>query len=406
MKSPATLPVALLVALLACASASFAGAGGDPAPTPRWKYHTGGPILGSPVVSGGLVYFGGNDSTLYSLDAASGKTRWTFETRGPIRSTVAIDGDRLFLVGGDGIVRALGRDSGKVLWTFATEGEKLYPNYSYADYFFSSPVVDAGVVYFGSGDGHVYALNSATGGLVWKFKTGDVVHATPVLYGDKLFVGSFDGYVYALWRSTGELAWKFKSVGHRFFPAGEMQGNPVAGNGLVYVGSRDYNIYALDTAKGYSHWNRQFPRGWALALTAGDTVLYVGTSDDDLVLALDGRSGTELWNTDVHFNVFGAPALADSTVCVGTLHGKLLGLDRTTGAVRWSWSTDGYTEHHAEYFKTGDWVVKEEFYAVVGTPEGYIGALHKLGAIFSTPVVAGGKIYVTSTDGTLYCLRW
>jgi outer membrane protein assembly factor BamB len=314
------------------------------------------------VVGDGTVYFGSNDSTLYALDAASGQTRWTYQTRGPIRSTVAIEGDRLFLVGGDG------------------------------------------VVYFGSGDGHVYALKSSTGEIVWKFKTGDVVHATPVLYGDKLFVGSFDGYVYALRRATGELAWKFKSVGHRFFPAGEMQGNPVAGNGLAYVGGRDYNIYALDTAKGFCHWNRQLPKGWALALTVSDTVLYVGSSDDDLVLALDGRTGAEIWKTDVHFNVFGAPAVTDSTLYVGTLQGKLLGLDRATGGIRWSRATDDYTEHHAEYFKSEDKVVKEEFYAIVGTPEGYIEALHKLGAIFSTPVIAGDRIYVSSTDGTVYCL--
>jgi outer membrane protein assembly factor BamB len=37
------------------------------------------------------------------------------------------------------------------------------------------------MVYFGSGDGNLYALDSATGELRWKFKTGDVVHASPAL---------------------------------------------------------------------------------------------------------------------------------------------------------------------------------------------------------------------------------
>ena len=47
------------------------------------------------------------------------------------------------------------------------------------DMYESSPVVGQGAVYFGSGDGNVYALDQWTGALRWKFKTGDVVHASP-----------------------------------------------------------------------------------------------------------------------------------------------------------------------------------------------------------------------------------
>lgn len=391
-------------AVLVCALAAAPAEASAP-PDTIWKFRTGGAVFGTPVLAGGLAYVGSNDSVLYALDTSTGRPRWTHKIDGPIRSTVAIDGDRLFLTGGDGTFYALDKTSGDVLWTFRTGGEKLYPLYSYADYFHSSPVVAGGLVYFGSGDGHVYALRAATGELAWKFKTGDVVHATPVVYGDKVFVGSFDGYVYALWRATGGLAWKFKSVGHRFFPAGEMQGNPAAGNGLVYVGGRDYNVYALDTAKGHCHWNRQWTKGWALALTVSDTILYVGTSDDDLVLALDGRTGGEIWKTDAGFNVFGAPAVADSMLYVGTLQGRFLALDRRTGEIRSSFETDGLTRHGPGYFKTGGRAVKEDFYAIVGTPEGYIEALHKLGAIFSTPVYTHDRLYITSTDGTVYCVR-
>lgn len=37
---------------------------------------------------------------------------------------------------------------------------------------FSSPSVSGGVIYFGSDDGYLYALNAQTGELKWKFKTG------------------------------------------------------------------------------------------------------------------------------------------------------------------------------------------------------------------------------------------
>jgi eukaryotic-like serine/threonine-protein kinase len=54
-----------------------------------------------------------------------------------------------------------------------------------------------------------------------------------------IFFGSFNGYIYALKTFNGELVWKFKTVGHQYFPKGEVQGSPSVFNGLVFVGARD-----------------------------------------------------------------------------------------------------------------------------------------------------------------------
>jgi outer membrane protein assembly factor BamB len=71
------------------------------------------------------------------------------------------------------------------------------------DVFLSSPAVAAGVVYFGSGDNHVYALDAQSGELKWKFKTGDVVHASPAVSGGVVYIGSWDRNLYALDAKTG-----------------------------------------------------------------------------------------------------------------------------------------------------------------------------------------------------------
>ena len=45
-----------------------------------WKFPTGGhPVISSPAVSGGMVYFGSSD-TLYALDAQTGQEKWKFKT--------------------------------------------------------------------------------------------------------------------------------------------------------------------------------------------------------------------------------------------------------------------------------------------------------------------------------------
>ena len=62
----------------------------------------------------------------------------------------------------------------------------------------SSPAVAGGVVYVGSEDGKVYALNSVSGGQLWNFTTGGSVVSSPTVVGDVVYVGSSDDKVYAI----------------------------------------------------------------------------------------------------------------------------------------------------------------------------------------------------------------
>lgn len=375
-------------------------------PALAWKFQTRGPVIGSPMVRDNVAYFGSMDSTLYAVDLATGALKWQRKTGGPLKATpTAGNGPLLYATGGNGAFYGVERATGRVRWRFQTLGGILGERkYDFADYHHSSPALAGDTLFFGSGDGRVYALNATTGDALWSYATRDIVHASPVVYAGKVFVGSFDGTLYTLDRRDGRLTWSFKSVGHRFFPKGEMQGSPTVGNGLVYVGSRDYNLYALDAHGGFGHWNRQFPKGWALALTARDTVLYAGTSDDKVLAALDGRTGQELWRTDAKFNIFGGCAFGPTTVHFGTLMGRVFGLDRKTGAVRWTFNTEGSRQNHARYFKPDD-TFRDDIFAILPTYDDFLLMYYRLGAVFSAPVVAGNRLLVGSADGAVYCLE-
>src|SRR5438093_235720 len=146
----------------------------------------------------------------------------------------------------------------RVKWKFPT-GDRVI----------SSPVFKDNVIYFGSGDGNHYALDSATGDLRWKFKTSDVVHASPALADGVLFFGSWDSYFYAVDAATGKEKWRFH--------AGEdplihnqvgFQSSPAVANGVVYTGCRDANLYALDavTGKEKSRFNTEL--SWVITSPA------------------------------------------------------------------------------------------------------------------------------------------
>lgn len=374
-------------------------------PSLHWKFKSRGPVFSTPVISGDVIYVGSLDSTVYAIKLNSGKLQWKLKTGGEIRSTVCLDGDQLFVYSGDATLYSIHKISGKVLWTFKTKGGILGDRrYDFADYYQSSPVIQNGRIYFGAGDSRVYALNKKNGMLDWSFKTNGIVHTTPALYKDRLIVGSFDGTLYALSQDRGDLLWKFKTVGHHFFPEGEVQGSPVVSNDIVYFGARDYNLYAIDAINGYAHWNRSFLNGWAMAVTPRDSVIYVGTSDDRVLVALEAVSGKELWRADVKFNIFGPGVYSASMLYVGTLMGKLFGIDVKDGKVKWVFTTESYDTNHLKYFKPDD-TFRDDIMNFIKTPADFISMEYALGAIFSTPAISDNHMVIGSTDGTIYCLK-
>ena len=64
------------------------------------------------------------------------------------------------------------------------------------------------MVYVGSEDFNVYALNASTGAKLWSYTTGSWVHSSPAVANGVVYVGSDDGNVYALNASTGAKLWR------------------------------------------------------------------------------------------------------------------------------------------------------------------------------------------------------
>jgi outer membrane protein assembly factor BamB len=91
-------------------------------------------------------------------------------------------------------------------------------------------------------------------------------------------------------------------------------------------------------------------------------------------------------------------------VYVGTLMGKIYGIDRKNGSIKWVFTTEGYNSNHLKYFNPDD-TFRNDISNLIKTPADFIGMEYKLGAIFSTPAINETFIVVSSTDGNIYCLK-
>lgn len=376
-------------------------------PNVHWKFRTTAPVFSSPVIRDGVVYAGGLDSTLYALDLLTGVQKWKLKTNGSIRSTVCVQDNRIFLMGGNGILTCIDKASAKPVWRVVLDPTALFLSerkYDFADYYHSSPVIDENILYVGLGNGRMNALKAENGEIIWSFKAGDMIHNSPVFFQGNVYFGCFDGNVYALDKKTGVLVWKFKSIGNQYFPTGEMQGSPAMGYGAIFIGSRDYNFYALNAQGGYANWNLKFPRGWGLSATVQDSVLYIGTSDDRIVMAVDARNGQELWRTNVKFNVFGGCAFTSGMLYVPTIWGKVFGLEKRTGQIKWEFATEGHTANKAKYYNEDD-TFRRDIVSILPSAPDWIHAEYRMGGVFSTPAISGDYMVITSTEGTIYCLK-
>ncbi|MFF9403827.1 PQQ-binding-like beta-propeller repeat protein, partial [Streptomyces sp. NPDC014744] len=72
-------------------------------------------------------------------------------------------------------------------WAYATDGKVQ-----------SSPAVVDGVVYIGSDDHHLYALDAATGNKKWAYATDGKVQSSPAVVDGVVYIGSDDHHLYAL----------------------------------------------------------------------------------------------------------------------------------------------------------------------------------------------------------------
>ncbi|SHF27577.1 outer membrane protein assembly factor BamB family protein [Pedobacter caeni] len=252
----------------------------------------------------------------------------------------------------------------KTVWKFATDSA-----------IYSSPVSSAGLVYFGSGDQHLYALHKSSGKMKWKFKTNGAVHSSPVIHEQQLIFSSADGQVYSLDKDKGDLIWKFKTKGEQKSDIWDYYlSAPTVDDQLVYIGSGDSTIYALELASGKMKW--AYKTGGIVHATpvVKDNMVLLG-SYDGFFYALDAKTGVLNWKFktigDQYFpkgEIQKAAMVQGNTVYFGSRDFNIYALDLKTGTGKWnmkeigSWVIASPVFHKdCIYFGTSD---THRFYAM------------------------------------------
>ena len=337
---------------------------------------------------------------------------WTFATAGPVRSSPLLHRGALIVGSGDGHLYALDAASGRERWRFATGGP--------VD---GSPVAAGELVVVASRDGHLYAVDAAAGRERWRLALGDelpfrfgwdFVLSTAAVAGDRLFVGSGNGELLAVQWATGEVLWRHATQGR-------VRSSPTVADGTVYFGSFDGHLYAVDAASGRLRW-RFATEGTRLdSVAAGFDRLSIQSSPavtadqvvfgarDGSFYGLDRAAGTLRWRIDHGMPwIIGSPAVADGRAVVGSSDGRFVtAVDVASGKEAWRTRT-GSNLLSSPAVAGGVAVIGDFDGALVGLDLASGRELWRFLAgdgIQSSPLVHAGTVYTGSDDGKVYALR-
>jgi outer membrane protein assembly factor BamB len=350
-----------------------------PIARPVWTFATSAPIWSSPAYADNTVIVGSNDGNIYALDANSGRLRWKFATQGAVMGAPTIEGVHAYVLSDDGGLYKLRRADGTLVWRFDTHGggtpRDLPSNTSATyDYLASAPTIADGVIYIGSADKRLYAVDAKSGAERWHFDTKGIVRSTAAVQGGRVYFGSYDHHVYALQAKDGSLLWKRDTLQ-------PVVSSPAVWHNTVYIGSRSSDLFALDATNGEPRWAFFYWSSWVESSPrVVQGTLYVGSSDYANVFAIDASNGREIWRFDCGGSPWGMPAVSATRVFSGAVG-----------------STDYFIDHRGGFFSldraTGKPVWKFPMAAIAGS---------FTNGVASSPLLARGNVYFGGLDGVLY----
>ena len=335
------------------------------------------------------------DSSVYCLDASSGKELWQYPVKGMFpQATPAVDGSSVYCLGKGGILLCLDAGDGKLRWekNLVAEYDVVKPAYGFA----GSPVVV----------GNLLILTANTSGIALDKNTGErawVSERPPktVSYGDSSGTEYHTPVIYAKNRKRYAIVSSWKGV----FSVEVETGKPF----LLFDWEESYFLFRSQIVD---------------PVVVGDKVLVVGPQKKDpgtFLLDMQGQGVKVLWKSEGTFAELGSPIFFDGHFYVsqggGDMNGSLRCIDPKTGKVEWEEFLGGGLGHESVLFTVADGKLivlndKGMLSIAEASPEGFhvlsscnvLAGKKQLKRFWTSPVLCNGMIYCRDLDGDLICI--
>lgn len=281
-----------------------------------------------PVIQQEKIYAADRKGRVFALEQSTGKRLWKQSLKVDVSAAVGVFSNRVMLGTYNADVIVLDANSGEELWRAKASSEISAPPQSNGD------IVVAQTI-----DGRLFAFDAETGERRWTYDhTVPVLtlrgSAAPQLTSNQVITGFGNGQLVSLSSADGLQQWSQRIAQ----PKGrtelervvDIDSSPLLVGSFVYGASYQGRIAALSRGSGRILWQQDISTFQNLA--AHGNLVFVST-EDDKVIAFDGRSGIVRWeNAQLIRRDINAPAVFDDHVAVIDDDGYLHILSLTDGA--------------------------------------------------------------------------
>lgn len=318
----------------------------------KWRFLSSTRITTSPVVKGGVVYFGDQSGIFYAVDTKSGKRVWErdleVEKDGFTFSSPVILSDRVITATQAGLMVALSISDGSILWRRRFEAE-IYSSMKFAE----------GRVLFGCKDFKFRAIDPKNGKDIWSYETGDVVGCTAAITrGGKVIFAGHDKSVHVLDLKTGKRLNRYP-LGYR------STGIPALAFGCIYMCTTGRRFTCFDLLSGAVRWTAESLNSHqqGVGVWKNRVIVHIGK----YAMCFDAQTGKTIWRTILKGRGDIAPAVGTKCVYLSDVSGHVYAIDAESGEIKWEVTTSkGSFSSPA--------LVDGVLY--VGDGDGYLNAIH------------------------------
>jgi outer membrane protein assembly factor BamB len=359
---------------------------------------------GTPSNNLGHLAFGDQVQKVWSADAGTGSS-----SSGRLSAVPLVADGKVFTLDAGGTVTAFSSANGAKVWAASVTPE----NERSREGFGGGLALDGGHLYATTGYGTVVGIDPGNGAILWSKPVGKPIRSSPTASAGKIYFVSTDNTLYALSAADGQQLWTARGLPQ---PATLLSNvSPAVSSGVVVAPFPAGDIVAYEATSGKATWSDSLTRSseTTAAGILGDPARPVidhgvvfAVSHGGKMIAASETTGERLWTRNLASTQM--PWVAGDTVYTVDLGGKLIALARADGQVRWATDLPGSTRWSGPVLAGGKlWLVSGEGVLVgADARSGQIVSNLDLGtAVFISPVVAGGRMYILADNAELIALN-
>jgi len=236
--------------------------------------------IGTPLVVGEMVFAPNVDGYLYVLDMQGSVAKQAIEAvelGGPIWSQPVADESRVYVSSLDHQVHAVDLQSYEAEWSTSDLGGAAP----------GSPLLGSnGDLFVGTFNSEIVRLNPANGGISSFVTAENWIWSAPVADGDTIYFGDLDGFFYAVDGASGDILWSIQ-------PDGPIVGSALVMTDLIVFATESGSVYAVDR-DGSIIWSE--PVGGKIYTTpvAGTDRIVVAPTETDFKLVILDTEGNQI----------------------------------------------------------------------------------------------------------------